>query len=329
MKKAFVALLVVVTLLLVSGACLAADGAGQKKYVIGFAAKGLHDPFTSMEASVYQAQAKLPEWADKFDFRLLDCEFNTNKQIEVLENFISMGVDAIICQVDVPTAILPVVEQCEKLGIPVVTDLVLNSDWAYTVESNPMDDGTLLGEYTLKYIKEKGLKDPIMLFMQGEVGNPHANAREEFTNKVLKAAGCEFNATNTGNWFRDQAIALAENWLEIYPKIDVIVCANDDMSLGVVQVLEAAGRLDETMVCSVDALAEAVLSVKKGKLAMTVGKDVFAGCNITFQLVSDLLDGKTPPERVIKVPKDEVSQGSPEVIKKWQDMYTSIGNWTE
>lgn len=301
-----------------------------EKFVIGFAAKGLSDPFTSMEASVYQSQSK--NWEDKFEFKLLDCEFDTNKQIEVLENFINMDVDGIICQTDDPQAILPQVETCKEKGIPFINDLNLGDDWSYTVESDPQIDGELMGEFAVDWLKENkaDVEKPVILFMQGEVGNQHANAREKYSKEKLTAAGYEVTDTNTANWFRDEAIALMENWCEMYDKIDAVLCANDDMSLGVVQVLEQKGRLEGTLVCSVDALAEAVKSVKDGKLTLTIGKDVFDGCDKTFNLMYDLLTGvDRSADKVIKCQKDLIHLGNQEAIDKWVDLYKSIDGWKE
>jgi|GEM_PF-5871819 len=305
----------------------------QEKFVVGFAAKGLSDPFTSMEAAVYQQQAD-ENWSDVFEFKLLDCEFDTNKQVEVLENFITMGVDAIICQTDDPEAIQTQVDKCEELGIYFINDLDLNSEWSWCIQSNPIQDGEMLGEYAVS--KLEGIEDPVVLFMQGEVGNQHANAREDNCKKMLSAAGIEVTATNTANWQRDEAIALMENWLQIYDHIDAVLCANDDMGLGVVQVLEDAGRLDEVAcVASVDALAEAVLSVKQDKLDLTVGKDMFQGCDLAFNLVNDLLNDndsewhETYPERVIDVEKDSICLENPDIVEKWVNLHKSVGNWSE
>ena len=139
----------------------------------------------------------------------------------------------------------------------------------------------------MKWLDEKKIENPTILFMQGEVGNQHANAREKYCKEKLEAAGYKVTDTNTANWQRDEAIALMENWCQVYDKIDAVICANDEMSLGVVQVLEQEGRLDGTMVISVDALAGAVKSVADGKLTMTIGKDIVAGCDMSLQLAYD------------------------------------------
>ncbi len=296
-------------------------------FTIGFAAKGLSDPFTSMEAAEYMRQAEA-NWGGKLELLQVDCEFDTNKQIEVLENFIAQDVDAIICQTDDPEAVLPIVEECKEKGIYFINDLIIDNDWAYTVESNPQDDGELLGEYAVEWFEKNGVEDPVILFMQGEVGNQHANAREQYCKEVLEAAGYTVTDTNTANWLRDEAIALMENWCQVYDHIDAVICANDDMGLGVVQVLEQEGRLDGTMVISVDALAGAVKSVDEGKLTMTIGKDIVAGCEMSLQLAYDLCSGAgDSAEKVQKVPKDIITKDDPETLQKWIDIHTEAGTY--
>lgn len=302
----------------------AAEG---EKFTVGFAAKGLSDAFTSMEASEYMRQAK-EEWGDKLELLEVDCEFDTNKQIEVLENFITQGVDAIICQTDDPEAVLPIVQECEEKGIPFINDLHLESDWAYTVESDPKDDGEILGQFAVEWFKKNNMEKPVILFMQGEVGNQHANAREKYCKEQLTAAGYEVTDTNTANWQRDEAIALMENWCQVYDHIDAVICANDEMSLGVVQVLEQEGRLEGTMVISVDALAGAVKSVSDGKLTMTIGKDIVAGCEMSLQLAYDLCSGvDRSADKVQKVPKDVITKDNTDTLQKWIDIHTKAGTY--
>ncbi len=305
----------------------AAAAESDKVFKIGFAAKGLSDAFTSMEAAEYMRQAK-ENWAGKLEVLQVDCEFDTNKQIEVLENFIAQDVDAIICQTDDPEAILPIVQECEEKGIHFINDLKIESDWAYEVESNPQDDGEILGDFAVEWLKAQNLEDPVILFMQGEVGNQHANAREKYCKEKLTAAGFEVTDTNTANWQRDEAIALMENWCQVYDHIDAVICANDEMSLGVVQVLEQEGRLDGTMVISVDALAGAVKSVADGKLTMTIGKDIVAGCDMSLQLAYDLCSGvDRSADKLQKVPKDIITKDNAETLQKWIDIHTAAGTY--
>lgn len=296
------------------------DSAGDK-IKIGLAAKGFTDPFTAMEANMYISVAK-ERFGDQVELTALDCEFDTAKQCEVLENFISMGMDAIICQVADPEAILPYVQKCQEEGIYFICDLDIDSDWAYEITSDPTQDGEMLGQYAVDWFAANNVKDPVILFMQGEVGNWHANSRENGCKDVLAKNGYEVTATNSANWARDEALELMENWCQLYDHIDAVICANDDMGLGVVQVLKAENRLDGTLVISVDALAEAVQSVMNGELTMTVGKNIDEGCTTAIQLAVDLVSGvDRSADKELLVSKDIIAAENTEIVEKWAALH--------
>ncbi len=47
-----------------------------------------------------------------------------------------------------------------------------------------------------------------------------------------------------GNWNRDDAFKVMQDYLTKYPKIDVVWCQDDDMAVGVLQAIEQAKRTD-------------------------------------------------------------------------------------
>ncbi len=68
-------------------------------------------------------------------------------------------------------------------------------------------------------------------------------------------------------------MSLMENWLSSGDEIAAVLCNNDDMALGVIQALEAAGMLDDVLVGGVDATPDAITEVNSGKLDVTVFQD--------------------------------------------------------
>jgi len=66
---------------------------------------------------------------------------------------------------------------------------------------------------------------------------------------------------------------LTENWLTAYGKdLNGILANNDEMALGAVEALKAAGRTD-VFVMGVDAIPDAKVAVGNGSLAATVLQD--------------------------------------------------------
>ncbi|MEG2234173.1 MAG: substrate-binding domain-containing protein, partial [Oscillospiraceae bacterium] len=72
------------------------------------------------------------------------------------------------------------------------------------------------------------------------------------------------------NWVRSQASALAEQYLTEYgDEIELIICNNDDMALGVVDVVEKLG-LNFSNIVGIDGTPQGLEAVKNGKMLGTV-----------------------------------------------------------
>ena len=80
-------------------------------------------------------------------------------------------------------------------------------------------------------------------------------------------------ATQTANWKRDEAMALAEDWITTYGEdLKAIICENDDMGMGALSAAQAAGR-DDIIIGGVDGLEDAVQAVKDGTYGVSVLQD--------------------------------------------------------
>jgi inositol transport system substrate-binding protein len=77
----------------------------------------------------------------------------------------------------------------------------------------------------------------------------------------------------TGNWSRDEGLALMENWLASGDQIDAVAANNDEMAIGAIAAIEAAGKLGEIIVGGVDASADALAEMDAGRLNVTVFQD--------------------------------------------------------
>ncbi len=68
-------------------------------------------------------------------------------------------------------------------------------------------------------------------------------------------------------------MALVENWLTTGTQIDAILCQNDGMALGALEAVKAAGKKDEIIIAGIDAIQDALDSIKAGELDATCFQD--------------------------------------------------------
>src|SRR5215471_21307984 len=80
-------------------------------------------------------------------------------------------------------------------------------------------------------------------------------------------------ANKTANWTREQAKTVMENWLASGQEIDGVASNNDEMALGALQAIKAAGKLGKIPVGGTDGSNDALKSMDKNELNNTVFQD--------------------------------------------------------
>ena len=158
-------------------------------------------------------------------------------------------------------------------GIPIVIDNGDIADTSYTafVGCPDQESGEILGQWFVDNLEE-GSKICIIEGPMGQSGQVGRYAGFEAVGMLDKF---EVLACQTANWKRDEAMALAEDWLTTYgDDLKAIVCENDDMALGALSACKAAGRTD-VLIGGVDGLDEAVEAVKAGEMVISVLQDSY------------------------------------------------------
>jgi ABC-type sugar transport system substrate-binding protein len=159
--------------------------------------------------------------------------------------------------------------------------------------------------------------------MYGQMGHSGQIGRYEGLKKSLldPCPGWKVLVEKTGEWKRELGQAMMEDWLLTYPgMINVVASQNDEMAMGALAALEAAGKGGEVKVLGIDASPDAVGLVKDGKLALTVFQDSFSQGTTAVDVALGLLEGKTYP-KIVDVPFREVNQENAE------EFYSMLQAW--
>ena len=86
-----------------------------------------------------------------------------------------------------------------------------------------------------------------------------------------------------------------QTWLTKYAnRINGVWAANDDMALGALEALRAAGLAGKIPVVGVDAIPEAIAAVEKGEMVSTVSSDAYHQGSIGLAMGTCILTGQTP-----------------------------------
>lgn len=74
------------------------------------------------------------------------------------------------------------------------------------------------------------------------------NERVDAFNAAIEGSGINVLAAQHGNWNRDDAFTVMQDYLSRFPSIDAVWAADDDMAIGAMAAIEQAGRTSEMWV---------------------------------------------------------------------------------
>lgn len=103
----------------------------------------------------------------------------------------------------------------------------------------------------------------------------------------------EIVAEGYGDWDTQKAMAIMEDWIQAYPEINFVCCANDIMALGASNALVSAGIKDDVILTGIDLDGGADL-IKAGKQDLDVGASILDNdqiIDIAVALATDTWDG--------------------------------------
>jgi inositol transport system substrate-binding protein len=294
-KGRFAAMLAAAALVLTGCAATTdtADGGSSEAVTIG-ATFPVLDAFLQKVADGMQAEAD----AQGAELTIVAADNKVDTQLSQVENFISQGVDAILVVAVDTSAAGPMTDAAKAAGVPIV---YVNRNPAQAgvpyVGSNSLVSGQLEMAQLAKLAGNKG----DVVIMQGEVTNEAALDRTKGCEEEAAKAGMKVVKVGTANWDRAQGQKLMENWIQSGTKFDVVCANNDEMALGAILALKAAGKtLGEggILVGGVDATADALASLEAGELATTVFQDASGQGGGGVKAAISLINGETVPDYV-------------------------------
>lgn len=201
---------------------------------------------------------------------------DTQRQQEQVRTFATKGYNAMIVNlVDTSTAETIISEAGDVPIIFInrrpVDELLQPNKYAY-VGSQEWDAGKMQAEFLAKFFA--GRTEPIryVLFM-GQLGLENSQQRTESVKTELENAGFKLEKVfeDTANWDRAEAMNKMQTLIGTTKEFDCVICNNDEMALGVIEAMKAAGMdLKAIPVVGIDATDMACASVKAGEMAATV-----------------------------------------------------------
>ena len=238
----------------------------------------------------------------------VDGNNDQSKQNEQINTFITQGVDALIINPCMTSAADSIIATVKAAGVPTVlinreptAEQMSAYDKLVYVGCDAAQSGTFQGELILDTpnkgdINGDGKVSYIMI--QGDPENIDAQLRTEYSVKALQDAGIEVEELDLqrGDWDREKGQTICANDLAQFgDQIEVVFCNNDDMAIGALQSIQAAGRKvnEDIYLVGVDALDAALNEVMNGNMTGTVLNDAVGQAIAAVEEMEKLLGGAT------------------------------------
>ena len=273
------------------GTTVTTEVKAEGEYKIGYIAKNTTNPYMVAQAAGvekagedmgFEAITQAPSTPDSVE-----------EQVQIIENMIQQGCNAIIIHCADSNGIMPGVREAEEEGILILT--------IGTPASQDTFLRTGVDYYETGYTVAKDIAEALngegqMIILEGPPGA--ANAIERL-NGIMDALadypGMEVVASQPANFKRTDGMSVMENLLQKFTDIDAVIGANDESALGAVQALKAAG-MEGVLVGGFDGSVDASNAVKTGDMYETYNTDPFGSGYIACAYAIEYLDNGTEPE---------------------------------
>ncbi|XBV83523.1 ABC transporter substrate-binding protein (plasmid) [Deinococcus sonorensis KR-87] len=284
--------------------------AAKSTYRVGFAQTESNNPWRLAQTKSMQDEAK------RLGYQLVytDAAGSTAKQVADVRSMIAQKVDVIFLSPREDKPLAPVVKEARNAGIPVILldrniDPALakaGTDYVTFIGSDFIKEGQRVADWLIK--NNKGKMNIIEL--EGTTGSSPANDRKKgFDDAIKKAGGFKILASQSGDFARDKGRQVAETLLQAHPDANVIYAHNDEMAIGAVSALEAAGKKPgvDVLVLSIDGGKEAVKMVVDGKMNYVVECNPRFGPE-AFKTLQGYAKGTKYPAKIINQDRDYTPQ---------------------
>lgn len=260
---------------------------------IGLSISTLNNPFFG------QLQEGVEDKAEEngTTVRTVDAQDDTATQINGIDDLIQQGVDVLLINPVDSDAITPAIESANAAGIPVIT--LDRSSEGGEVVTLIASDNVQGGEMAAEHIVELVGENAKVVQLEGTPGASAANERGEGFNNVANEK-LDIVDSQSANFSRSEGLTVMENLLQSNSDIDAVFAQNDEMALGAIEAIEAAG-LEDIVVIGFDGNEDALAQIEEGRLDATVAQQPYEMGSLAVQAAYDYVSGKDV-ENVISSP---------------------------
>ncbi len=269
--------------------------------VVGFAQVGAESGWRTANTKDIQDSFKTAGIQLKFS----DAQQKQENQIKAIRSYIQQQVDYIAFSPVVQTGWDAVLNEAKAANIPVIlTDRAVDSKdtslYVTFLGSDFVLEGKKAGDWLVN--EYKGKTDPVNIVqLEGTTGSaPAIDRATGFADAIKADSNMKVVASQTGDFTRAGGKQVMEAMLKSQKDIDVVYAHNDDMGLGAIEAIEAAGKVPgkDIKIITVDAVKDGMTALSEGKINFIVECSPLLGKQL-IDIVKTLNEGGTVEKRIV------------------------------
>ncbi|MEV1038856.1 MULTISPECIES: ABC transporter substrate-binding protein [unclassified Streptomyces] len=226
-----------------------------------------------------------------------------SKQISDIQDMLSQGAQFLIVAPLNSDGLEPAFRAAAAKKVPVLTiDRKVNStackDYVAFLGSDFVEQGKRAAD---AMIKATGGKGEVAILLGASGNNVTTDRTKGFVDQVeAQAPGLRIVARQTGEFARDKGQQVMEQLIQSKPDISAVYAENDEMGLGAVTALKAAGKKPgkDVKIVSVDGTRNAVQALVNGEYNAVIESNPRFG-PLAFATAQKFYGGEEIPENVI------------------------------
>ncbi len=239
---------------------------------IGFSQVGQESDWRTANTDSLRGMAEKEGWDMVYD----DAQQKQENQVKALRNFITQGVDYILFTGVVTTGWDEVLKEVNEAEIPLLLidrmpDCMDSIDYVGAFGGDFIEEGRRMARWTVNYFNTTDEINVVIL--EGTTGAAAATDRTKGITEVLaNYPNYKIIASQSGNFTRAEGQPVMESILKAHDDIDILLAENDDMALGAIDAIKAAGKVPgkDIIIVGCDSVKAAFDAIVAGEMNATI-----------------------------------------------------------
>ena len=269
--------------------------------IIGFSQEVNNSPWRIAETTSVEEQAS----AHGDTVIYTDAQNSDSKQVSDIQSIIAQHPDVILIAPLTEDGEVSAIQQARQACIPVIlidrdadhTKVTPGKDYVTFIGSDFIKQGQRVADWMINATHGNAK----IIELQGTTGSsPAINRTKGFNDEIASHPGMQLIAQQDANFDRATGLKVMQALLQSHPNVTAVYAENDEMALGAIDALKAAGKTPgkDVIVGSIDGENGALQAILAGQEGVSVQSNPRMGPD-AFQAIDDYASGKAIPTWVV------------------------------